>query len=334
MAELAEATAGGWHGLALGLLLALAAGTALAGGCQAHSLGPGLCDADGDGVADPPRQARDWLDPPTLVIGVVGLSGSGPGLVAVRANLEQLRAHIERQLGRKTVFLLARDTRDLSRAFRAQQAHLVLMHTGAVEEEVACGGLLPLAQPVGADGELSGYRMEIVVPAASPVRELAQLRGLTLTFVDESSASGYKLPVALLRREAGLELGRDYRAEFSGRHDGSILAVSGGLAQAAAVAGSIRRRLEREGLVTHDSLRVIYASQVLPKPPWGVSHRLHPQRVQALRAALLSFPGGPKGLQEGDSLRPARYREDWAGMRELNRLIGSTPSCLRAPARP
>lgn len=315
--------AGGRRRRAL-LLWGLAPALARAAECPpAARLGPGLCDANGDLLADPPTDPRQWLNPDPLVMADVPTSD----MTARAARAEPFRLHLEQALGRRVTYFIARDYADLIAAFRAQRVHLLNVHTGSVEQEVQCAGYVPIAQPIDADGELSGYRMEIVVPADSPLRRVEDLRGRTLTLVDERSASGYKLPRALLEREFGMRAQREYQVNFSGRHDNSIMGVANGLYEAAAVASAVRADLLRQKLLDPDSLRILYASPLMPHSPWGVSHRLHPELVEHLRKALVAYRGPEHVLQSGSRFRVAQYRRDWGFMRELNRSVGDSPSC-------
>ncbi len=310
--------------LGLNLLVLLGHGGARGAACPpAARLGPGLCDADGDLLADAPADPRQWIDPDPLVMADVPTSD----MTRRAARAEPFRLHLERLLQRRVSYFIARDYADLVTAFHAQRVHLLNVHTGSVEQEVVCGGYVPIAQPIEPGGELAGYRMEIVVPAGSPLRRVEDLKARTLTLVDERSASGYKLPRALLEREFRMRAGREYQVNFSGRHDNSIMGVANGLYEAAAVGSAVRTDLLRQKLLDPDSLRVIYTSPLLPHSPWGVSNRLKPQLVEQLRKALLAYDGPDHVLQSGSRFRAADYRRDWDFMRELNRSVGEQPSC-------
>jgi len=307
-------------------LLPLLLGAALAGAagaCKTPHLAPGLCDANQDLLADPPTDRRQWLDPTPLVMADVPTSDMQAR--AVRA--EPFRRHLETALGRPVQYFVARDYADLLSAFHAGRVHLVNINTGSVEQEVVCAGYVPLVQPVDDKGEAAGLRMEIVVPAHSPIQRPEELKGQTLTFVDAHSMSGFKTPRALLAKDFGLEAGRDYRFDFSGRHDSSLMGVVSGLYAAAAVSSKVRRDLERARLVEPQDLRVIYSSALFLHSPWGVSHRLNPELALRLQQAMQSYVGPADALPSGARFRPADYRKEWAPVRRLNQALGEVPRC-------
>ena len=78
--------------------------------------------------------------------------------------------------------------------------------------------------------------MEIIVPADSPIKTPADLKGQKLGFTDATSNSGFKAPSAILKADFNLEAKRDYEPVFSGKHDNSILGVVNKDYEAAAVA--------------------------------------------------------------------------------------------------
>ncbi|WP_068480521.1 phosphate/phosphite/phosphonate ABC transporter substrate-binding protein [Pseudoclavibacter helvolus] len=71
-----------------------------------------------------------------------------------------------------------------------------------------------------------------VVLNDSPVQEITDLEGKTVAFADQTSSSGYFMPVHMLH-EAGLEQGTDYEAIFAGGHEGSFAALEQGQVDAA-----------------------------------------------------------------------------------------------------
>lgn len=291
-------------------------------GCVRGALAPGFCDADGDGVADSPADPKQWLSPTPLVLGAVEVGGPVTGVTGRRPDIEYLRQHLERVLGQRVIYFIARDTAELIAAFKTGKAHLAVFNTGTVAQAVQCFGFVPLAQPVDGEGRLDGYKLEFVVPAGSPIQRLADLKGHRLTLVDAYSASGAKLPKAILGKRFGWQEGRDYQVEYSGRHDISVIGLANGLYEVAAVASSVRERMIRDRVVEGSSLRVLEVGGALPRPPWGVSHRVRPDWRKRIQAALLSY-SGPFGHEDRVQLRVARYAQDWAGVREL----GAVETC-------
>ncbi|MES2296243.1 MAG: phosphate/phosphite/phosphonate ABC transporter substrate-binding protein [Pseudomonadota bacterium] len=287
----------------LALLLCFPAAQASAGRVTPH-LAPGYCDLDDDLVADAPQDKAQWLDPELIMVATHDL--------LQRADHGAFVRHLENALKRKVRYFVARDNVEMMAAFKANRIHLLNINSGAVPQAVRCHGFVPLVQGVDAGGKIAAYTMELVVPAASAIKSVPQLKGHRITFVDDSSASGYKAPLAILRDEFGLLPGRDFHFDFSGRHDSSLMGVAGGVYEAAAVASGAREDLTRAKLLDAIALRVLYTSRPIPVPPWGVSKRLAPSLSKRIQQALLSYHGDESAQGSGKHFRVANYRDDWA----------------------
>ncbi len=293
--------------------------------CVSPDLAHGLCDRNGDMLADAPDDKSQWLDPDPIMLADV----AGTDMYSHAARAAPFILHLEKILKRKVSYFAARDYSDLLLAFKANRVHLININTGSVEQEVHCNGFVPIAQPIDGAGNIAGYQMEIVVPAASAIKSVRDLKGQKITFVDENSASGYKVPRIILAREFGLEAGKDYSFEFSGRQDSSIMGATNGVYQAVAIASLFRQNLLRDKLIEASALRVIFVSKTLPHSPWGVSYRLNPALAKRLQEAIVSYDGPENVLQNGARFKVANYKTDWAFMRELSNAAGTTFNCKK-----
>ncbi len=294
-------------------------------GCAVSYLSPGLCDRNGDMLADAPDDKTQWLDPDPIMLADV----PGTDMYTHAATAAPFLQHLEKILKRKVSYFAARDYSDLLTAFKANKVHLLNINTGSVEQEVHCNGFIPIAQPIDASGNVAGYQMEIIVPATSPIKSIRDLKGRKVTFVDEKSASGYKVPRIILAREFGMEAGKDYTFEFSGRQDNSIMGAANGVYDAVTVASSARHILLRDKLIDAAVLRIIYVSKTFPHSPWGVSYRLNPELAKRLQDAIVSYAGPEDVLQNGARFKAANYKTDWAYMRELSSASGAALNCKK-----
>lgn len=307
----------------LACILMLFGAQTFAASCTSAHLAPGYCDPNGNMVADPPGDKSKWLDPAEIILADVPTTDT-----ARRGEqLAPFLRHLEKSVGRKVLFFAARDYADLLAAFKEHRIHVLQLNTGSVELAVRCNGFVPIAQPVDATGKIDGYHMELLVPAKSTLKTARDLRGHRIAFVDEASASGYQVPKNILAHEFGLIAEKDYSIEFSGRQDSSIIGVANGLYEAAPAADRAKARLIKEGLVNPTALRVIYTSQVLPRSPWGVSHRINPGLLEKIRSAFVSYTAPNAELSNVGRLKAANYKTDWAFMRELSATSGQPPVC-------
>ncbi len=147
------------------------------------------------------------------------------------------------------------------------------------------------------------YYSAIVVREDSPVREVSQLRGRTIAWVDPQSTSGFVIPRYLLQ-ERGLDPQRLFRQQvFAGGHDAAVLAVYNGQVDAAAVwaeppadgGGAWVRFLRNR---PPPRLRPILYSPPVPSDAVGVHPtflREHPTLVRNVRAALLAMGQSEEG---------------------------------------
>ena len=124
------------------------------------------------------------------------------------------------------------------------------------------------------------------------INSISDLRGRTFAFVDPASSSGYMYPKAHLVTHYGLNpdniLNSGYFFEhvaFSGRHDASLIGVSMGDFDAAAVAYVMLGMLDEGGLVNRDAIKIIGETPIIPPPLYIVRADL----PQSLKDAILEF---------------------------------------------
>jgi phosphonate transport system substrate-binding protein len=160
----------------------------------------------------------------------------------------------------------------------------------AEREEVP---MTPLVRPVWSGRK--GYSGVLFALEGSGIRDLEQLRGKRLAFVDEQSASGYVYPAALLRGH-GFDLSKDFAVtDFLGSHDAVLMAVLLGEYDAGAV-------FERAYMTVADRarrtrFRVLAQTEPIPGEPIVAGPHLEPEIVEEIRQAFLGLK--TDSLQEG-----------------------------------
>jgi phosphonate transport system substrate-binding protein len=253
-------------------------------------------DADGDKLADPPKDASKWLNPAELSFCFVAQDDPAESEKAWQPLME----HLAKATGKPVKFLKTapaspgtegatteelRSADQQVAAIRDGRLHITALNTGAVPMAVNTAGFHPLAAPADAAGKFD-YQMQIIVPAASPIQKVEDLKDKTLGFVAMSSNSGGRAPLVILRDEFKLQPGRDYTFVLTGRHERSIEDLIGGKTtpsyQAACVASDILQQMVADQRTDTSRYRVIYTSLSFPKVVFGVPHNLDP----ALRAKI------------------------------------------------
>jgi phosphonate transport system substrate-binding protein len=139
------------------------------------------------------------------------------------------------------------------------------------------------------------YRSEIIVPAGSQIRSLAELEGKLFAWTDPDSNSGWLYPRYLLER-SGRDPERFFRRTiFTWGHARSVQAVADGLVDAAAVDAYVRETLMLHTPGLADAVRVIERSPLFGFPPIVAGPALDEAGRDAIRTLLLGQASDPEG---------------------------------------
>lgn len=298
--------------------------------CPRGTLDARFCDRDGDLVADTPSDARQWVDPRTIVFAYTPVEDPA----VYRRVWAEFIDHLAKVTGRQVQFFPVQSNAAQIEAMRAGRLHVAGFNTGSVPLAVNCAGFVPFTLMASKTGDY-GYNMEIIVRTDSPIQRVEDLKGRLVAFSAQTSNSGYKYPSWLLREKFGLVEGRDYRATFSGRHDNSVIGVANRDYEAAPIANSVMLRMIERGVVQRDVLRTIYKSDRFPTTGYGYVHNLHPDLQKKVRDAFFSFNWeGTALLQEfgknvppAESFIPITYKEHWSVIRDVDAASGVAYTC-------
>mgnify|MGYP001201231082 CR=1 FL=1 len=118
-------------------------------------------DADGDLLADVPKDAKEHLDPAELVFS--GIVFDDPE--KAQATWQALIAHLQKKTGKPVRYEtnLASVEEQIA-ALRDGKLHVTAFSTGSVPAAVNAAGFIPVCVPADGDGKYA-YKMEIIVPA-------------------------------------------------------------------------------------------------------------------------------------------------------------------------
>ncbi len=274
----------------------------------------------GDLVAATPKDAKDQIDPETLEFSVLGSD-----LEKEQGRFRELTAHIGKVTGKKVNLIVWTESVDEQmQALRDGKLHLALLSTGSVSTAVNKGGIVPFCTMADANGKF-GYHMEIIVPADSPIKGPADLKGQSVAFASAYSHSGFKAPIVILWKEFGLQPGRDYSPPIIGGQELVIEGVAKGQLKAGAVASDLLKRMTAPpNTLDPKSIRSIYKSKEFPPNCFGYAHQLKPELAAKIKTAFLEFPWAGTSLEKeyaaaGQSKFVAiSYKTDWAPIREMD----------------
>jgi phosphonate transport system substrate-binding protein len=234
-------------------------------------------------------------------------------------------------IDRKVVFFPVESNAAQLEAMRSGRLHVAGFNTGSNPIAVSCAGFVPFGMMAYDDGSF-GYEMEIIVKKGSDIASPADIKGRTMAFTSPTSNSGFKAPSAILKGEFSLIAEQDFTPTFSGKHDNSILGVYNGDYEVAAIANSVRQRMERRGVIEKDVLEIIYTSATFPTTGYGHAHNLHPELVAKIKSAFWSFDFDSdatfkKEFAKADRFIGIRHKNDWAVIRGIDAANGVSYDC-------
>ncbi len=311
-------------------------------------LDPAYADANGDLIADEPKDAAKFVNPAELTFTAVVFDEPDKAEQTWKPFLD----HLAKTTGKPVTYLKRvpgappapppaakkDDDEDVAppgdpgrlnsleqqlATVREGKLHVTAFSTGGVAQAVSTAGFVPLFVPADAAGNFA-YQMEIIVPAGSSAKTPADLKGKSIAFTGMSSNSGAKAPLVTLKAEFDMLPDRDYAFVFSGDHRRSILDLVAGKYEAACVANDILGQMIAAGEVKADAVRSIYKSKPFPPVCFGVPVTLEPGLKASIRKAFETF--NMAGTSVGERYKaqnrvkfvPVDYKKDFEYVREVD----------------
>jgi phosphonate transport system substrate-binding protein len=156
-------------------------------------------------------------------------------------------------------------------------------------------GVEPIARPVNMDGS-STYHGYMFARKDSNIKNVGDMKGKKMAFVEKATTAGYIFPVAYLRQH-GVNDYRSFFKEFyfTGSHDASIYAVLDRKADVGASKHSIYDRVRKTDPRVDKDLVVIAESAKVPSNGLCVRKGLDKGIKKSLRHALLNLDKDPEG---------------------------------------
>jgi phosphonate transport system substrate-binding protein len=301
-------------------------GTAGAQDCPRGDLDKAYCDRNGDLTADLPADPKQIVNPSALIFAYTPTEDPA----VYQKAWDPFIKHMEKVTGKRVVFFPVQSNAAQYEAMRSGRLHVAGVNAGGNATAVNCAGFVPFTMMAAKDGSF-GYEMEIIVPADSPIKAPADLKGKKIAFTDATSNSGFKAPSAILKADFNLESKRDYEPVFSGKHDNSILGVVNKDYEAAAVANSVLNRMLDRKVFDKAKIRSIYKSETFPTTGYGHVYNLDPKLVEKVKEAFFSFQWEGSALkqefQKEDKFVPIDYKKDWAVLRKIDAATGVKYTC-------
>jgi phosphonate transport system substrate-binding protein len=132
------------------------------------------------------------------------------------------------------------------------------------------------------------YSAVIIAGADSGITKLADIKGKRVAFGDPASTSSHLMPKKHLALN-GLEVGRDYKESFLGKHDVVALNVMRGTVEAGSLSKPIFEALVKKGTIDPAKVKVVSETEQFPEYPWVMQTSLDPTLKTKIRAAFLEL---------------------------------------------
>jgi len=279
------------------------------------------CDENGDLVADAPTDPKDWLDPDVLVFSYTPVEDP-----SVYENVfTEFMEYLSEKTGKEVRWYGAESYAAQVEAMRSGRLHVAGISTGPTAFGVNLAGYVPFAIMSGPKG--FGYTLQLITQKDSDIKTLTDIKGKNIAHVTPSSNSGNQAPRALFT-ELGVEPDKDYKVNYSGKHDNSIMGVANKDYDAAPIASTVLDRMAEKGVVNRDDLRIIWESDPFPTTSYGYVYNLKPELAAKIVDAFLTFDWSGTGLEkefaanEWNAFIPITYKDQWKVIRTIQKHNG------------
>jgi phosphonate transport system substrate-binding protein len=309
----------------LKLLTAAALGLSLTSPAAAQScthrgdLDTPYCDADKDLVADAPAST---VNPQRLFVGISQTEDAMTARKTYSGFLDYLGSCLKREV---LLFPSVGEPAVLE-GMRTGQVHIGQFATGGTMYAVNFAGGVPFAgKGTSIVGRIDTYTLMLIVRSDSAYRKPADLVGKRIAHTSASSNSGNLAPRALFP-QLGLRPEQDYKVEYSGKHDKSIMGIALGLYDGAAIASDVFERLIAKGEIKRNQFRVLYESEPFPPDAFVYRHDLNPKLAGEIRKCFAEFKFSEsmsKALENNDRFYPVNYPVDWKLVRTIAKASGT-----------
>lgn len=181
--------------------------------------------------------------------------------------------------------------------------------------------LEPIANPVNLNGEFTsqGY---IFVRKDSGIRDVKNMEGKRIVFVDPATMEGYLFPLAYLERHGIKNINKFFtRFDFSGSHVSSILAVLDGRADIGSAKDTIFNDMVRNDPSVQQELEIIAKSPKTPEITLCISNETDLYLQAKLINILLQMDKTAQGKKVLEQFKALRFvksnKKDFAIIEEM-----------------
>ena len=236
--------------------------------------------------------ADDWKKKyPELTLAVVPAENAS----GVSDRYQPFAAYLSKELGVPVKLRIASDYAAVIEGQRAGNIHIAYYGPASYSKAYATGVKTePFAITRNHDGSL-GYYSVIYVKADSPYKDIKDLKGKTIGFVDPNSTSGYNAPKFFLHK-AGIDTDSYFaKSIVTGSHENAVIALDKGTIDCAAnwwntEDDSNLTRMAKKGMVKKEDFRTVFKTDLLPNSPYAYLAALPEDLKKSIVAAFHEAP--------------------------------------------
>lgn len=223
----------------------------------------------------------------------------------LQRKFKPLGSYLEQKLGMKVEFIPVTDYPASVEGLINNKLDMVWFGGFTfVQAKIRSGGkVVPIVQR-----EEDENFKSVFITTDKAITKLEDLKGKTFTFGSESSTSGHLMPRSYL---LGAKINPDTdmkRIAFSGAHDATVAAVSGGKVDAGALNISVWEKLVAQGKVDPAVVRVFFTTPGYFDYNWSIRSDMNPVLRKKLTDAFLALnKNDPQGKEVLEVQRATRF---------------------------
>lgn len=166
------------------------------------------------------------------------------------------------------------------------------------------------------------YTSAIVANTQSGIKTIEDLKGKRVGFVNQSSTSGYLVPVAHLKSHK-IDPDRDFaELQYTGSHNKNAVALESGQVDAIGINKPTYLKAQKSGQLPLEKYQVIWESDPIPNAPIVISSQLPTHLKSNLQKALIDAPQDLVALSGAKSDGYTLVRdEDYEPIRKLQKIL-------------
>lgn len=187
-------------------------------------------------------------------------------------------------------------------------------------------GVEPLARPVNLDGT-STSQAYVFVRKDSNIRNVRDMRGKRMAFVDRATATGYLYFLALLKENGISDIDKFFKEYyFTGSHDASVHAVMDNRADIGIAKARVFKKLANKDPLIRNELMVLYTSPEFPDTTLCLRRDVPESLKKGIKDALLGMDKDREGIEVLKALGAIRFvpasKEDFKPFFDIAKKAG------------